>query len=416
MQPPHQHQRINLAELKALIVKKLGPERSSQYFTYLNRFLNLKLNKVEFNKLCLQIIGRENVPLHNKFIHSILKNACSAKVPPQTHNNEVLKSVRAIGNKEAPHAAHKQSEPHRSVVSNGEILSLSTPKVKTGTHDRKILDHPGPFGSNGKTNYGLDQSLTAHDNNAKSVLENGDLIPHNIQRSLQHHKGIKEQANYEEFSRHQSGTSSVYARLPDGSISVSSKDKIEAVGFENRKEAVPRSLLHAPLGLPYCPVSVGGTHRTIPLASDSKSAVSFNFGGLLDTATLRERMEQIAVTHGLEGVSMDCANLLNNGLDTYLKGLIASCVKLVGARSGHESMMGSGHKHEANLKFANGVRLNPHHNMQSSSGPIDGFQERRPHCSTSLLDFRVAMELNPGQLGEDWPLQLEKICIHAYNE
>ncbi|XAR50433.1 hypothetical protein NMG60_11004761 [Bertholletia excelsa] len=409
MQPPHQLQRINLAKLKAQIVKKLGPEGSKQYFTYLNRFLNLKLSKVEFNRLCVRILGKENVRLHNNFIHSILKNACIAKVPPQTPDSEVPNSVRAVGNKETPCDASKQSLPNLSVLSNGEIPPLSH-KVRTGTRDRKISDHPGAFGPNGKTNIVLDQSLPEHDINGNVDLENGDLTPHDIQRPLQHHQRVKEQANY------QLNSSLVHKRLLDGSVSVHSKDKIEAAARENRNEVAARSMLHAPLGLPCCPSSVGGARRSIPLASVNRLASSFNFGGLLDTATLRERMEQIAITQGIEGVSMDCANLLNNGLDTYLKGLIASCIELVGARSGNEPMKGSAHKLQANLKFANIVRFNHRHHMQSSSRPMEGIQERRPCSPVSLLDFRVAMELNPQQLGEDWPLLLEKICTHAYDE
>ncbi|KAG6388415.1 hypothetical protein SASPL_149841 [Salvia splendens] len=56
MQPPHQHSMINLDELKAQIV--------------------------EFNKLCLRGLERENIPLHNQLIRSILRNASCAKSPP----------------------------------------------------------------------------------------------------------------------------------------------------------------------------------------------------------------------------------------------------------------------------------------------------------------------------------------------
>lgn len=100
MQPPHNHSRINLAELKAQLVKKLGPEGSKQYFYYLNRFLSLKLNKVEFNKLCLRIVGRENIPLHNQLIRSILRNACTAKTPPPIGQKDDLKHGTQFSGKE----------------------------------------------------------------------------------------------------------------------------------------------------------------------------------------------------------------------------------------------------------------------------------------------------------------------------
>jgi hypothetical protein len=57
-----------------------------------------------------------------------------------------------------------------------------------------------------------------------------------------------------------------------------------------------------------------------------------------------------------------------------------------------------------------------HLHMQSSGGPVEVMQEQRPQGSISLLDFKVAMELNPQQLGEDWPLLLEKISMQAFEE
>lgn len=418
MQPPHQHQRINLTELKAQMVKKLGPDATKQYFYFLNRFLSLKLSKVEFNKLCVRIVGRENIPLHNQFIRSILKNACSAEVPPSTHEKEVLKSVKAVGNKEPTRDGHKQSVSNPSFLSNGDILQLSPRKVRTGTRDRKPLDRPSSFAPNGKTNFVSQQSSTEHDGNSTVVLENGVSTPHDIRRPVQHHQGPMERAENEgEVSHYHSDNLPIIKGLPDGSVSAHSKDLAEELSFEDRKGGYARSLLRAPLGVPSCPASVGGAYRMMPLASSSTFVSSFNIGGLLDSTALRERMEQIAATQGLEGVTMDCANLLNNGLDAYLKGLIGSCVELVGARSGHEPTKSSMNKHQTHLKLVNGVRPGHHlHPMQSSNRPMEGVQERKSECPLSLLDFRVAMELNPQQLGEDWPLQLEKICTRAFDE
>lgn len=99
-------------------------------------------------------------------------------------------------------------------------------------------------------------------------------------------------------------------------------------------------------------------------------------------------MQLIAAAQGLEGVSMECANLLINGSDAYLKKLIKSCVELVGARSGHDLSKNNSYTHQ-----------------------FDG-----KHFPVSLLDFKVAMELNPQQLGEDWAFLLEKICIHVFDQ
>lgn len=260
MKPPHQHLRIDLAEQKAEIVKKLGLEGSKQYFYYLSKFVNLKLSKVEFNKHCIRIVGRENIPLHNQFVHSILKNACNSKAPPP---------------KKAQKSLNKQS-------------------------DHKLLKHG--------------------DSNNK--LENGDLS------QKQHH---------------------------------------DNVSIQSPKKALEKSA--------FC------------------AASSCSISGLLDNTVLRERMEKITSMQGLKGVTMDCASFLNKGLDSYLKSLISSGVKLVGSRLGSEPGQSYTNKH------LNGV----------SHSDI-------AFCPVALLDFKVAMELNPQQLGEDWPLLMEKICAQAFSE
>ncbi|MCH92669.1 transcriptional regulator of RNA polII SAGA subunit, partial [Trifolium medium] len=95
---PQQSSRIDLGELKIQIVKKIGPDKSKRYFYYLNRFLSQKLSKNEFDKLCFRLVGRENLPLHNHFIKSILKNACQAKTPPSVHPSGSSKSGAHVTN------------------------------------------------------------------------------------------------------------------------------------------------------------------------------------------------------------------------------------------------------------------------------------------------------------------------------
>ncbi|GFZ17289.1 hypothetical protein Acr_26g0005590 [Actinidia rufa] len=371
--------RINLAKLKAQIVKKLGPEGSKQYFYCLNRFLSLKLSRVEFNKLCIRIVGRENILLHNQFVHSILKNACSAKVPPLIYDKEVQESVRPVGNKEHSEG-HKQSV---SGLSNGYILPSSPRKARTGTRDRKASDCPSAQEPNGKANFVSRQLLTEQDSKFNVSLENGDLTQHDIERLVHHHQGVTEQANNEgEVLHHLSSNFLTIKRLPDDSTSIHSKDQIETVDFENRKEVPYRSELCAPLGVPSCPVSVGGARKTIPVASSSNCSSSFTSGCLLDTATLRERMEQIAAAQGLEG------------------GMSQRRAVPTSTRRIRSLLMVSSQM----ITFHSGNRL------------MEIMQERTPHRTTSLLDFRVAMELNPQQLGEDWPLLLEKICTQSFEE
>nr|KYP37899.1 hypothetical protein KK1_040881 [Cajanus cajan]KYP37900.1 hypothetical protein KK1_040882 [Cajanus cajan] len=287
---PQLSSRINLAELKAQIVKRIGTDKSKRYFYYLNRFLSQKLSKTEFNRSCYRVLGRENIPLHNHFI--------------------------TVTNFQTPNA---------SIWSNG-VLPVSPRKLRSGVH-RKLKDRPSPLGPNGK------------------LPENGmgDVIQIPAQKPRIHGKG------------------------PTAVSIVEDGEEVEQLNRLN----FSRSPLIAPLGIPYCTASVGGARKALPVNSTGDFISCCDNGRLSDTDTLRKRMEQIATVQGLGSVSMECANTLNNVLDVYLKRLIRSCIDLVGARS-----------------------------------PV----------SVSLRDFKVAMELNPQQLGEDWPLQLEKISMQSFEE
>lgn len=409
MQPPHHHSRINLAELKAQMVKKLGPEGSKQYFYFLHRFLSLKLSKVEFNKLCLRLIGRENIPLHNQLIRSILRNACSAKSPPPPNQkDDVLNHAIQFGAKDVPtdgylpngsHTVVSQASGSSGLLNGGDMPPLSPRKIRTSIRDRRAGNRGSALGANGKASYPNQSS------DFNVTLENGDLNP-------QHPHGFMHQSQKEiEISVPNSAKMSIL-RSADGSAPSCSREMTER---DDGKEASARSPLRAPLGVPLCPVSIGGAHRAPPLLSSSRCTGSYNNGSLLESVTLREKMEEIALIQGLEGVSVDSANILNYGLDTYLKGLIRSCIELVGSRSGQESTKNNTNKHPSYLKLVNGVK--PGHQFQiQHSGKTLEVQEQRSHSPISLQDFRVAMELNPRKLGEDWPLLLEKICTHAFEE
>jgi hypothetical protein len=64
------------------MLKRLGPDRSRRYFGYLNGYLSERLNRQDFEKLCLQTLGQENLQLHNRLIRAILYNAYQGKCPP----------------------------------------------------------------------------------------------------------------------------------------------------------------------------------------------------------------------------------------------------------------------------------------------------------------------------------------------
>ncbi|GKA53822.1 transcriptional coactivator Hfi1/transcriptional adapter 1 [Tanacetum coccineum] len=91
----------------------------------------------------------------------------------------------------------------------------------------------------------------------------------------------------------------------------------------------------------------------------------------LGMVSLEERLKEKLKTEGLD-ISMDCVNLLNNGLTSYLTRVIEPSLELARLRSLRQP----------------GTRF-----------------------TASILDFRLATETNPKVLGEDWPTKLEKICF-----
>ncbi|XP_042067112.1 uncharacterized protein LOC121810402 [Salvia splendens] len=394
MQPPHQHSRINLVELKTQIVKKLGPEGSNQYFYYLQKFLNLKLSKVDFDKLCLRVLGRENISLHNQLIRSILRNACCAKsLPPACHRNDASKHGMHVGIQEIRSDGYQQNGSHivkapasgSPGLSNGDdILRFHQRKQDLVSVIGEVGDRRSTLGPNGKTSFPPLVAATT-----QPILENGDLkLPGS---------GISVQEAEDERENMASHSAKLPAvrKSPDSPRGVHSKEQMELVGNHGRKEASSRSVLQAPLGVPLCTVSIGGACRALPSARSKRS------------------------------VSGLC-HVLNHGLDSYIKGLIRSCIELAGARSGHESTMNSSNKSPTPVKLDNGVKPGHQHQMpngrthpnQMLNNGADKYQmqEQKVLHKISLQEFRVAMELNPRQLGEDWPLLLEKICTHAFEE
>jgi hypothetical protein len=142
----------------------------------------------------------------------------------------------------------------------------------------------------------------------------------------------------------------------------------------------------------------------------------YDSGMLSDTDTLRRRIEQIAMVQGLGGVSTECASMLSSVLDVYLKRLIKSTVDLVVARSANEPTKLPISKQQIQGKVINGMLPNNNLHVHNTSRLAEPVPEHRRPFSVSLHDFKVAMELNPQQLGEDWPLQLEKISMQSFEE
>ncbi|KAI3686315.1 hypothetical protein L1987_79989 [Smallanthus sonchifolius] len=263
-------------------------------------------------------------------------------------------------------------------LANGNILPPSPRKARTGgASDRRVVDRKSALGPNGSTSFTSFSSSTQQSGDFRVVLENGES-------SSPNHQELMKQAENGAF------------------VGVNRVEQTESLGKIDGKVISDRIALHAPLGVPFFPISVGGAY----MGNNSKYVGVLHSDGLLETTTLKERMEQIISLHGLQRVSMDCANMLNSGLDVYLKGLIRSCVELNGSRSIHKPTQVN---HLNHIRSQNGVGPCHHHQMQE--------QEPKQKQLVTLLDFRIAMELNCKQLGDDWPVLLEKICCtHDFEE
>ncbi|WZY86140.1 hypothetical protein YC2023_032524 [Brassica napus] len=79
--------------------------------------VELKVSKSELDKTCHRLLGKENLPLHNKLIHSILRNASLAKSPPP--------------------AGHPNQNRNDHVWSNGVVLPKKTKKTEDTKRKKK---------------------------------------------------------------------------------------------------------------------------------------------------------------------------------------------------------------------------------------------------------------------------------------
>ncbi|KAK1402468.1 hypothetical protein POM88_002073 [Heracleum sosnowskyi] len=120
---------VGTVELKAVIYRKIGRQRTENYFDLLKRFFSFKLKKNDFTKSCMRIIGRDNLSLHNQLIRTILKNSYVGKVPLSRGKN-----VAAV------------ASPNVKVANGLPINGRSLVN-----RDQKFRDRPSPLGPLGKS-------------------------------------------------------------------------------------------------------------------------------------------------------------------------------------------------------------------------------------------------------------------------
>lgn len=338
--------RIDLLELKLHIESKIGQQKAEKYFNLLTRYLSNKLSKSEFDHLCIALVGRENIPLHNRLIRAIIRNACVAKAPPEKYSK-----ADAFSNAKLPNGYQRSSL--QSLCR--DVFPQSPRKGRTpNLRDRKFRDRPSPLGPHGKVEDSVPK--VQEQQSATELLSLGSRPPIEV-NSVEEGEEVEQAA----------GSPGIHSRSP----------------------------VRAPLG-----ISFGGKRKSLNhgMTSFCNTETCHTSGVLPDFHSLKKRLEQKLEAEGLK-VSTDCVNLLNNGLDVFMKQLIKPSIEMAASRFEHK-LPNQVNSHQG-ISVLNGMR-----HSRSVQKPNKSF-------SASLLDFRVAMELNPRLLGEDWPLQLEKISMRA---
>ncbi|XP_039020543.1 uncharacterized protein LOC120152390 [Hibiscus syriacus] len=255
--------------------------------------------------------------------------------------------------------ANKLKGPLSVKVSNGyqssNLQSLckefpqSSRKSRTpNLFDGKLWDRPSPLGPHGKShNTACEDAVpkVQEQQSATELLSLGSRPP----GSVEHGEEV-DQAT---------GSPSIYSKSP----------------------------VRGPLGIT---LNAKGM-RKVPWNGLTSASETCCRGELPDTGSLRKRL----VMEGLN-ISVDCADLLNNSLDVYMKRLIKPCLELAGMRS-RQNLVDRGQNQS--MAYLNGM------------WPVRYAPNQKGVVSASMLDFQIAMEMNPLILGVDWPTQLEKFVM-----
>ncbi|KAK3143492.1 hypothetical protein QOZ80_4AG0300960 [Eleusine coracana subsp. coracana] len=395
--PPLQNGRIDLRELKSQMEKRLGPDRSRRYFSYFNDYMSQRLSKSDFDKLCLLTLGEENRQLHIRLILSVLYNAYQAKCPPPPD----------AGRPVAPSAKHVSQATEAFSACNGDarLLQVQGLRPMGTTQVHPLKDQMNNMVPNSRSGAAINHTQVVR--GVSTAPENGTVSSLELKRPVH----FQQCEPAEPLAKHPR-----VEQLPPDNMLL---QRISMSGAAGHSKELLKSPVRAPLGIPFCSASVGGARKSLPppmSAGEDRFTNCLEHGGLFNTELLHRRMEKTAETLGLAGVTMDCAELLNICLDKYMKNLIRSSVELVGGSVQSNSRKGIPYKQQAYEKQINGVRLPSHVHLQSGSGPSGATSDIISNHLISINDFKVAMQLNPQQLGEDWPVLLEKICLCSPEE
>ncbi|KAJ0521315.1 putative transcriptional coactivator Hfi1/Transcriptional adapter 1 [Helianthus annuus] len=270
--------RVDTFELKVQIEKRLGSQKAEKYFNLVIRYLNLKLGKSEFDKLCFGLIGRENVHLHNELIIAIVKNAALSKIPPQKR----AKSDGPLPLK-VPNGTHPVTDLQSLCAFPRSSRKVRTPNLR----ESKFKDRTVPFPQHLVTT-----KVQQQQQSATELFSLGSKPPLEV-NSVEDGEEVEQDAI----------SPGVYSRNP-----ISAPFGITIHSQEKRKLCING------LDSAYC-------------------TETCHYSGHLPAAnSLKNRLNHNLRVEGLD-VSRDCVNLLNNGLDCFLKSVLKPSLELARSRS-----------------------------------------------------------------------------------
>ncbi|KAL1199301.1 hypothetical protein V5N11_016139 [Cardamine amara subsp. amara] len=289
-----------------------------------------RLNTLEIKALIYQKIGHQRADTYfnqlGKFLTSRISKSEFDKHCIKTIGRENIALHNRLVSSILKNASVAKSPPPRYPKKSGNVDSAFSPSPRK-CMSRKFRDRPSPLGPLGKP-----QSITT--------------------------------TNDESMSKAQ--------RLPMEVVSVEDGEEVEQMTSVQSR----RSPLTAPLGVSFN-LKTGARKSIFSSYNGINRDTCQSSGELPDTNTLRARLEKKLEMEGIK-LSMESANLLNTGLNAFMRRLIEPSLSLASSR------------------------------MNS--------QRKQTVSNVSVLDFRSAMELNPRVLGEQWPIHLEKICCRGSEE
>ncbi|KAJ7292280.1 hypothetical protein O6H91_15G061900 [Diphasiastrum complanatum] len=454
--PPSQHtRRINLQDLKTKIIKILGPGRAGQYFGIIGQFFSCKLSKAELDRQVLLTVEREYLSLHNQLIWAIWTNATSNGAPPPPLVVDEISKLNAIQKKALPiKASDYESSPQGSpspgqaVRPNGCIVTGSPRKGRSGIRDRKAKEKLNVPAIHFKGEVSTSREAATDEGRGKG-LEDGVVESADLAKRLENTQDPAQQPDNDHSSPLVPHAKRPKLALPSRMglpPAEGADEKNPNVYFKSAEEAVKeetspiwaKTEISAPLGVPFC---VGSTGAAVKVPT-SNNPLPLNYtllghrineecseaADLPDVDSLQRRMELIALSGGLEGVSYECAVCLNQALDIHLKQLITACTEFVRARCSRDEQ-GNALFREKEAKrnecLSSVVRLSPglngiwpnHPPSGSATVPVEAGKDKENHNPPiTPIDFKVTIENKPQQLGENWPTLLERLSFQVFEQ